>query len=253
VFSFLLQSLSSSVSVGVFSFPSRHRPYLDSRLPARHLPTHPGQISHIFVTEVGGTKYIDTSSSVSAAIMASALLNSFKSSTAAISSRSLTRTAPRRLPAVFHTSRRYYSEDKSANDASEQGKEEKKKEDGKSESNCAETTEKLKTKEAEVVDLTVSVVRSPLLILSVLNKITCRVVCDTFRQTLLTFSATRHARRSRHATMLLANLRLTSLRQSMFSPLRSSLCLRGLSRRIHQNLSRRAPLSISTTSTLELK
>jgi len=85
--------------------------------------------------------------------MASALLNSFKTSTAGISSWSFARSAPRRLPAAFHTSRRYSSEDKSANGAPEQEKEEKK-EDEKSDKKCAETTEKLKTKEAEVVDLT---------------------------------------------------------------------------------------------------
>lgn len=58
---------------------------------------------------------------------------------------------------MFHTSRRYYSEDKAAHDAPAQEKGEKK-ESGKSDTNGAETTEKLKAKEAEVVDLTVSVV-----------------------------------------------------------------------------------------------
>ncbi|KAF5358314.1 hypothetical protein D9756_001567 [Leucocoprinus leucothites] len=86
--------------------------------------------------------------------MSSALFNSFKASTAAISSRSLTRTVPRRLPAVSHLSRRHYSEDKSASDASEQEKKEEEKEDTKTEDKSTGIAEKLKAKEAEVVDLT---------------------------------------------------------------------------------------------------
>lgn len=88
--------------------------------------------------------------------MASALLNSFKASTTAISSRSLTRATPRRLPAVSHLSKRHYSEDKSTNGAAEREKRDEK-EDAKADAGdkCAETLEKLKAKEAEVVDLTV--------------------------------------------------------------------------------------------------
>ncbi|KAF9454496.1 GrpE-domain-containing protein [Macrolepiota fuliginosa MF-IS2] len=82
--------------------------------------------------------------------MASALLSSFKSSTATFSSRSLARAAPRHIPAVSRLPRRYYSEDKSANSATEQEKKEETKVDDK----YAEVTEKLKAKEAEVVDLT---------------------------------------------------------------------------------------------------
>lgn len=93
--------------------------------------------------------------------MASALLSSFKASTIAISSRSLTRAAPRRLPAMSHVSRRHYSEDKATNGASEQEKKDEKKEDVKADDKSAELAEKLKVKETEVVDLTVSSATSP--------------------------------------------------------------------------------------------
>lgn len=73
--------------------------------------------------------------------MSSAL---FKASTAALSSRSLARTAPRSIPAF---SRRHYSTDT----IPEQDKEHEKP-DGTS----SDIAEKLKAKEAEVVDLTVS-------------------------------------------------------------------------------------------------
>ncbi|KXN89256.1 hypothetical protein AN958_06010 [Leucoagaricus sp. SymC.cos] len=86
--------------------------------------------------------------------MSSALLNSFKASTAAISSRSLARSVPRRLAAASHLSRRHYSEDKPANGPSEQEKEEENREDAKSDDKYTEIAEKLKAKEAEVVDLT---------------------------------------------------------------------------------------------------
>lgn len=84
--------------------------------------------------------------------MASVLLNSFKASTTAISSQSLARTVPIRLP---HLSRRHYSENKSANGTLEQ---EKEKEDATPGDQSAELSEKLKAKEAEAVDLTVSCV-----------------------------------------------------------------------------------------------
>lgn len=72
----------------------------------------------------------------------------FKASTAALSSRSLARTAPRFIPAF---SRRRYS----ADTIPEQDKEEKK-EDEKPDGTSSDIAEKLNAKEAEVVDLTVS-------------------------------------------------------------------------------------------------
>jgi hypothetical protein len=89
--------------------------------------------------------------------MASALFNSFKASTTAISSRPFARTIPTRFTATSHFSRRHYSEEKSANGTPEQEMEEKKKEaDAKPDDKISGLTEKLKAKEAEVVDLTVS-------------------------------------------------------------------------------------------------
>lgn len=86
-------------------------------------------------------------------VMAAVLFNSFKASTAAISSRSLARSAPRHLLAM---TRRHYSEEKPPNSAPEQETGNKSEEGAKADDKLAELTKKLEAKEAEVTDLTVS-------------------------------------------------------------------------------------------------
>ncbi|KAF7778719.1 hypothetical protein Agabi119p4_3064 [Agaricus bisporus var. burnettii] len=83
--------------------------------------------------------------------MAAILFNSFKASTAAISSRSLARSAPRHLLAM---TRRHYSEEKPPNSAPEQETGNKSEEGAKADDKLAELTKKLEAKEAEVTDLT---------------------------------------------------------------------------------------------------
>lgn len=161
------------------------------RRQTRHVPTHPPVKFRAKLSEYSPQQNLNK--------MSSAL---FKASTAAFSSRSLARS----IPAFSPFSRRRYS----ANSTPEQESEEKK-EDEKLDDKSTDIAEKLKAKEAEVIDLTVScfILYSPSYFILTIST---RDDFATCRQTFLISSGTLHARRNKPAILLSQSLQVTSLK-----------------------------------------